>query len=52
MIRMRRNIIGCIYLSEGDLMVFLLNKESEVFKKFTGIVVLWLWSLSPHLPLL
>jgi len=51
MIRKRRNIIGCIYLSEGDLMVFLLNKVSGLQQVRRSSCPLALES-SPHLPLL
>ena len=52
MIRKRKNIIGCILLIWGRFDGALPEQESVVFKRFTGIVVLWFWSLSHHVPLL
>ena len=51
-IRKRKNIIGCILLIWGRFDGFLLEQESVVFNRFTGIVVFWFWSISHHLPLL
>ena len=52
MVWKRRNIIECILPICGKFDGVMPEQESEVFNRFTGIVVLWFWSLSPRLPLL
>ena len=52
MVRKRKNIRWCILLIWGRVDGVPLEQEPEIFNRFTGIAVLWLWSLSFCLPLL